>query len=211
MQIRESFFLPKSKNMWPLIILILAILSAIAIYFATVSKNEKDGKFQKTTTEGIDHVSQTSKEVLFNTASNRFFQENGFTKYEKFFKYGYTIYHHDLNFDRPFKKAFGEKIFVEYSNASLIEPTEENHNYQLKVNMDYKKVAGERNMSDNSIGSVINVSMESVGRVQMLGGIGHYGKPYYDFCDYIILLNYKKPYTYAIGPQDCNYFKDKEQ
>ena len=167
---------------------------------------------QKNTSNYIKDIKSNTDRISFDAASARFFQENNFSKYEKFFKFGYVVYCHSIEFDKPFKKSYGSKVYVEYvdySEAQLFGPSGQKENYTLSLNQKLKKVAGERQFSNNKLMYNIGVGFEYVAKVQKLYGIGEYGKPYYNFCDYFILLNHEQPYTYAIGPQDCDIFKGR--
>ncbi len=169
-------------------------------------------KSQKTNSNYIKDIKTTTDKISFDTASARFFQENDFSKYSNFFIYGFTVYSHSLEFNKPFKKSYGSRVYVEYvdySDLELIESNDGSYNYELRLKQKFKKVAGERQFSNNRFVYNVGVSFKHVAKIQKLYGIGRYGEPYYNFCDYFVLLNHEKPYTYAIGPQDCDIFKER--
>lgn len=202
----------------------LAIISQILVIFfgvlANRAKNDLDKNEQIERDNKNDKINnkilESTKTAEFNTSSALFFQENGdnFEKYSNFFKYGFFVYHQNSDFDKPFKKAYGSKIhveYIEYSDIKILEPDSENKRYRLHTESKYKKVAGDRHLSNNILSSYINIGMKQVGTIQMLNGLGNYGLPDYNFCDYFVLLSPEKPYTYLIGPQDCNVLKKQNQ
>lgn len=206
----------RENKVYRMLIILAAACQIGAIVFTVLAGFQKDMSDElekEKASKDLKTIKKNTEETNFNTSSARFFQENdnNFEKYSKFFEYGFYVYHHSKDFKKPFKKAYGSKIhveYIEYSNANIRDPEVETEDYQLLREVKYKKVAGNRNFSNLSIGSNIGVSIDYVGKVQMLRGIGEYGKPYYNFCDYFVLLSHEKPFTYAIGPQDCDFFKE---
>ncbi|WP_299607124.1 hypothetical protein [uncultured Aquimarina sp.] len=190
---------------------IFAILSIITGFWANSIKENLDHKDQMERDNKTDKILESNIKTEFNTSSARFFQENNdFEKYSNFFKYGFVVYHQSLDFDKPFKKAYGSKIhveYIEYSNSKILKPKNKNKRYKLQTDSKYKKVAGNRNLSNNTFVSYIDVGVEAVGNIQLLNGFGNYGQPDYNFCDYFVLLSPEPPFTFAIGPQDCNILK----
>lgn len=182
------------------------------VYNSSSKEISEIKKEQQNNSNYIKDSKSTIEKISFDTASARFFQENDFSKYEKFFKYGFTVYHNSLEFEKPFKKSYGSNIYVEYveySDVEFIKPENGSSMYVLRLNQKFKKVAGGREFSENIFDYNVLVDFKNVAKVQKLYGIGEYGRPYYNFCDYFILLSYQEPFTYAIGPQDCDIFKNR--
>lgn len=211
---KKHFTNNKKFRMLTILSVAFLILSIVTGYFANSVKEDMDKIEKSENNQKTDEILESAKVIEFNTSSAVYFQENNdFEKYSNFFKYGFVVYHQSLDFDKPFKKAYGSKIrveYIEYSNSKILDPESENERYKLHIESKYKKVAGDRHLSNNIFSSYINVGKEQVGNIQMLSGIGNYGQPYYNFCDYFVLLSPEKPFTYAIGPQDCNIFKKEK-
>ncbi|XMO86419.1 hypothetical protein AAFN75_16660 [Algibacter sp. AS12] len=186
------------------------------IYDEVSNTKEISGNSSKDIKKIITNQKNTSNvmnDINFNTESARFFQEHPFEKYGSFFKYGYVVYHHNSEFEKPFKKAYGSKIFVEYieysDNVTFGPHKSGTENlYTLGLNIKFKKIAGESYIRNGYMEHSVLVNSFNVEKVQKLPALSGYGHPYYNFCDYFILLNHEKPFTYAIGPQDCGISKN---
>ncbi|WP_418604119.1 hypothetical protein [Hwangdonia sp.] len=147
----------------------------------------------------------------FNTSSERFFREHNFdkVKYRNFFKYGYTVYHHSLQFDKPFKKSYGNELIIEFSDVKILEPTANRNFHVFEVKTNFKNFSNGMSFVDSVMGNGVDISIDNVNKVQMLREIafGHQGTK---MVECFILLNYDKPYTYLVGSKEYSFFQKKD-